>query len=89
MSVCTNLADGVVPGEVEAVGVSGLSDTSSRLHLLLFLIEHHLWDNNIVHVLVRGQHIFSHLALAQNLLQTSEKPNAKCSRFSFVPVPKP
>ncbi len=50
VSVCTNLADAVVVGVVEAVGVSGLSDTSSRLHLLLLLIQHHLQDNNIIRI---------------------------------------
>ncbi len=39
---CTNLVDGVVAGEVKGVCVSGLTSTSSRLHLLLLLFQHHL-----------------------------------------------
>lgn len=38
----TNLIQGVVIGVVKAVGVSGLSETSSRLHLLLLLVQQHL-----------------------------------------------
>lgn len=56
-SVCTNLTDGVVPGEVKAVSVSGLSDTSSQLHLLLLIIQHSLRDKlsptNLFYCLVR------------------------------------
>lgn len=46
--MCTNLADGVVVGVVIAVSVSGLSKTSTGLHLLLLLIQHHLQGDPIV-----------------------------------------
>lgn len=37
----------MVPGEVKAVSVSGLSEARSSVHLLLLLIQHHLQVNNI------------------------------------------
>lgn len=42
VKTCTNLIQGVVIGVVKAVCVSGLSETSSRLHLLLLLIQQYL-----------------------------------------------
>lgn len=48
VSACTNLANSVVIGVVEAVSVSGLSETGSRLHLLLLLVQQHLQGDLII-----------------------------------------
>lgn len=45
-----NLIQSVIVGVVEAVGVSGLSEASSGLHLLLLLVQQHLQ---------RGHHRYS------------------------------
>lgn len=42
VETCTHLIQGVVTGVGKAVGVSGLSKTSSRLHLLLLLVQQYL-----------------------------------------------
>lgn len=49
-NACTNLADRVVPGEVEVVSVSGLGDTSSGIYLLLLLVQHHLRAKDIIRI---------------------------------------
>lgn len=87
VSVCTNLADAVVPGEVEAVSVSGLRGTSCGLHLLLLLIQQHLQDSNITNIWVRSQSHYSvRLSFGPKSAQTSVKLKTKGSKFSLVPI---
>ena len=49
-NVCTNITDAVVRGVVVAVGVPGLSNTGSRVHLLQLLIQQGLKNNNVIHM---------------------------------------